>query len=388
MASSCSFMRSPGTVSVRGVANLMPPAEYFLYPSLNLQNSSHTFGGHLTTHHDYGNRKRYQSLPVLRYPRGEIRCLSLRERWNQLSRKPAIQYRHAERRSRLPWWSPYQLLSAFTPELPKPPSNHFYVKLDFKRHTRADSGLTDVKPGRLITCFTKKRRLELTDDSNFWYCYDAENLELLVAQNVVRVVREVGKNDKSRFILVGTYFATWGVDETLRSMSHWKVWDCRWGECSLQALRRVYFSEGLLLRLNMSKGTPSAVILSHLKRIGLEMVGCLIRRTRSSVGRRNSLFEKSHKLLVESAVWRLGGWARLLSRSKIGVRTAKCTQWFSGDYFGQWFHSVMRIILKPYTYVRTHSFSRSKSNNISVVLLPLTFHITLREQNHTNSRCR
>src|SRR5271170_7668787 len=96
----------------------------------------------------------------------------------------------------------YQLISAFTPELPKPPSNHFYVKLDFKRHTRADSGLADVKPGRLITCVTKKRRLELLDDSDFSYCYDAKNLDLLVAQNVVRIVREIGKNDKSRFILV------------------------------------------------------------------------------------------------------------------------------------------------------------------------------------------
>jgi len=99
----------------------------------------------------------------------------------------------------------YQLLSAFTPELPKPPSNHFYVKLDFKRHTRADSGFTDIKPGGklTITCVTKKRRLELSlDDSEFSYCYDAKNLDLLVAQNVVHVVREVGKNDKSRFILV------------------------------------------------------------------------------------------------------------------------------------------------------------------------------------------
>src|SRR5271170_3970855 len=101
------------------------------------------------------------------------------------------------------------------------------------------------------------------------------------------------------------------------------------------------FAGGVFLRRFITVGrfvkkVPSPpVISSHLKRIGLEMVGCLIRRTRSSVGRRNSLFEKSHKLLVESAVWRLGGWARLLSRSKIGVRTAKCTQWFSGDYFGQ-----------------------------------------------------
>ena len=125
------------------------------------------------------------------------------------------------------------------------------------------------------------------------------------------------------------------------------------------------------------KGIYPPVISSHLKRIGLGMAGCLIRRTRSSVGRRNRLFEKTHKLLVESVVWRLGGWARLLSRSKIGVRTSKFTQSFSGDYFWAIISFVDENYPEAVHLCPTHSFSDSKA--ITSALLPFHF------SHHTSS---
>lgn len=90
----------------------------------------------------------------------------------------------------------YQRLSPFNPSFPQPPPGDFYIKLDFKLNTRADLGIPD---GETVLCVTKKRALELSDSSDDLHSYDSDNLELLVEQKVVRVAREMGKNEKSRF---------------------------------------------------------------------------------------------------------------------------------------------------------------------------------------------
>lgn len=58
----------------------------------------------------------------------------------------------------------YQRLSPFNPSFPQPPPSHFYIKLAFKRNTRAHSpGIPD---GKTVFCVTKKRALELSDSSD------------------------------------------------------------------------------------------------------------------------------------------------------------------------------------------------------------------------------
>jgi hypothetical protein len=108
----------------------------------------------------------------------------------------------------------YQILSFFTPTFPAPGPNHFYIKLDFKRHTREASGLTDLRPTSMIMTKTTKRMLELSDDSEFDECFDDENLKLLVEQGIVNVISEVGKDEKSRFMLVELLLSS---DELIRS---------------------------------------------------------------------------------------------------------------------------------------------------------------------------
>jgi hypothetical protein len=108
----------------------------------------------------------------------------------------------------------YQILSFFTPTFPAPGPKHFYIKLDFKRHTREASGLTDLRPTSMVLTKTTKRMLELSDDSEFDVCFDGENLKLLVEQGIVKVISEVGRDEKSRFILVELLLSS---DELIRS---------------------------------------------------------------------------------------------------------------------------------------------------------------------------
>ena len=92
----------------------------------------------------------------------------------------------------------YERLSTFNPSFPQPPPRNFYINLDFKRNTRAESGIPERKT---VLCITNKRALELSDSSDDLHCYASDNLELLIEQKVVPVGREMGKNEKLPFCL-------------------------------------------------------------------------------------------------------------------------------------------------------------------------------------------
>jgi hypothetical protein len=96
----------------------------------------------------------------------------------------------------------YQRLSCHLSDLPSPRVGRFYMRLDYRRYTRADAGLADDLQGKLVVTVTGKRMAELTGPSVDAESFDSANLKMLEDQGIIRVVEQVRQTEKSRFVLV------------------------------------------------------------------------------------------------------------------------------------------------------------------------------------------